>query len=154
MIDDAAVDIFAAKLQCIGFDLDRVIFEASSSDYMYRYLDVDIALDTYPYPGGGTTCDALFMGVPVVSLYGERHSSRFGLSILSNAGVGELAVASTEEYIERAAALAMDRELLNLLHRNLRQMMQQTSLMDGVKYMKELEDVYENIWQEWQGQNA
>lgn len=154
MIDDAAVDIFAAKLQRIGFDLDRVIFEASSSDYMYRYLDVDIALDTYPYPGGGTTCDALFMGVPVVSLYGERHSSRFGLSILSNAGVGELAVASTEEYIERAAALAMDRELLNLLHRNLRQMMQQTSLMDGVKYMKELEDVYENIWQEWQGQNA
>lgn len=60
-----------------GLDNKRIILESPSLDYLERYLDVDIALDTYPYTGGGTTFDALYMGVPVVSLYGERRSSRF-----------------------------------------------------------------------------
>ena len=80
------------RLANAGLDNKRIILESPSLDYLERYLDVDIALDTYPYTGGGTTFDALYMGVPVVSLYGERRSSRFGLSILTNAGVGELAV--------------------------------------------------------------
>lgn len=128
-----------------GFDMERVIFEPATRDYMERYLDVDIALDTYPYPGGGTTCDALYMGVPVISLYKDRHSSRFSYSILSNIGLAELAADSPAEYVKRAVALAHDQELLNILHQNLRSMMVRSPLMDREHYMKELETHYDII---------
>lgn len=127
-----------------GLDNNRIILEPPSSimDYMESYRKIDIALDTYPYTGGGTTFDALYMGVPVVSMYGERRSSRFGLSILSNAGVGELAVKTEKEYIERAVALANDWETLDLLHKNLRTIMQNSPAMDGEGYVREIELQY------------
>lgn len=115
---------------------------------MLRYLDMDIALDTYPYGGCGTTFEALYMGVPVVSMYGERRSSRFGLSILNNAGIGELAVPTADEYVERAVALAHDWELLDVLHKNLRTMLENSTAMDGRRYVREMETQYEKILQE------
>ena len=118
---------------------------------MERYLDVDIALDTYPYTGGGTTCDALYMGVPVVSLYGGRRGSRFGLSILQNAGLGELAVNSPAAYEERVLALANDRELLDMLHKNLRSMLLQSPLMDTKRYVAEVEQAYRQMWKIYMG---
>ena len=133
-----------------GFDMDRVCFEPASLDYMERYLDVDIALDTYPYPGGGTTLDALYMGVPVISLYGERRNTRFGLSMLRAVGLEELAADTIEEYIGRAVALARDEELLDILHRNLRQMVTQSDGMAPGSYTRHLEKKYLEIWQEWQ----
>lgn len=131
-----------------GIDPERVILEPSSKDYMLRYLDMDIALDTYPYGGCGTTFEALYMGVPVVSMYGERRSSRFGLSILNNAGIGELAVPTADEYVERAVALAHDWELLDVLHKNLRTMLENSTAMDGRRYAREMEAQYEKILQE------
>ena len=112
---------------------------------MQRYLDVDIALDTYPYPGGGTTCDALYMGVPVVSLYGRRRDTRFGLTLLQNAGLGELAVETPAEYVARAVTLAQDKELLQALHQNLRQMLLQSPLMDTRRYVAEVEAAYRQM---------
>ena len=128
-----------------GIGNERLLFEPATTDYMDRYLEVDIALDTYPYTGGGTTLDALYMGVPVISMQGERRSSRFGLSILSNAGLGMLAAASPEEYIGLATGLAHDWQLLDELHLNLRHMLQASDIMNGKKYMQELETGYENI---------
>ena len=128
-----------------GIGNERLLLEPATTDYMNRYLEVDIALDTYPYTGGGTTLDALYMGVPVISMHGERRSSRFGLSILSNAGLGMLAVASPEEYIGLATGLAHDWQLLDELHLNLRHMLQASDIMNGKKYMQELETGYENI---------
>ncbi|WP_407400650.1 hypothetical protein [Anaerovibrio sp.] len=145
LVSDSACAMVRNRLQTLGFDLERVELEAATNTYMNRYLDVDIALDTYPYPGGGTTCDALYMGVPVITMYGKRRGSRFGLSILSNTGLGELAVDNINDYIERAVALANDVELLNVLHRNLRKMMNQSPIMDGKKYMAELEQAYMDI---------
>ena len=87
------------RLKRLGFDMSRVQFEGASRDYMLRYLDVDIALDTFPWPGGGTTCDALYMGVPVVSYYTDRHSTRFTYSLLANMGLAELASDRLEDYI-------------------------------------------------------
>lgn len=136
------------RFQNAGIDPERVIIESSSKDYMLRYLDMDIALDTYPYCGGGTTFEALYMGVPVVSMYGERRSSRFGLSILTNAGIGELAVPTADEYAERAVALAHDWELLDVLHKNLRTMLENSTAMDGRRYAREMEAQYEKILQE------
>lgn len=85
------------------------------------------------------------MGVPVVSLYGERRSSRFGLSILTNAGVGELAVPTPKEYVERAVALASDWDLLDVLHKNLRTMLENAPAMDAEGYVREIEGKYKEI---------
>lgn len=133
------------RLANAGLDNKRIILESPSLDYLERYLDVDIALDTYPYTGGGTTFDALYMGVPVVSLYGERRSSRFELSILTNAGVGELAVPTPKEYVERAVALASDWDLLDVLHKNLRTMLENSPAMDAEGYVREIEGKYKEI---------
>jgi len=140
------------RLQAIGYNLNRVMFAAATSDYMEQYLMVDIALDTYPYPGGGTTCDALYMGVPVVSMYGDGYGSRFGYSILKNVGIEELAVQTENGYIEKAVSLADDRELLNMLHCNLRKMMLASPLMDQDLYMAQLEKIYMDIYTEKQNE--
>ena len=123
-------------------DIGRVDLEPATSDYMERYLMVDIALDTYPYPGGGTTCDALYMGVPVVTRYGRRRGTRFGLSLLKNAGLESLAAADARAYIEKAAALAHDAELLDGLHRQLRARFAASPVMRATGYMEELERFY------------
>ena len=95
-----------------GIDLERVDFEDFEDNYIRKYERADIALDTFPYPGGGTTCDALYMGVPVITLVGERHNSRFGYSLLANMGLEELCAFSVKEYIQKAIELANDRERL------------------------------------------
>lgn len=133
----------------IGFKAEQIEIRPASLEYLSEYDEVDIALDTYPYPGGGTTCEALFMGVPVVSLIGSRHGSRFGYSILKNIGLEELAAKNEEEYVEIAVNLASDKELLYYLHKNLRSIMQKSFLMDGGNYIREIENVYEKIWGKW-----
>jgi len=110
---------------------------------------MDIALDTFPYVGGGTTCDALYMGVPVVSLYGQRHGTRFGYSILCNAGLKELTAGTVEEYVEKAVQLALDKELLEALHEEIPRMFRRSHVMDAAGYMREIEGAYERIWQKW-----
>ena len=138
------------RLQRLGFDMSRVQFEGATADYMLRYLDVDIALDTFPWPGGGTSCDALYMGVPVVSYYTERHSTRFTYSLLANIGFAELASERLEDYIETAVALAGDLDLLDALHRELRPRMKASPVMDQVRYIREMEEYYRAIWAEWE----
>lgn len=133
----------------IGFKAEQIEIRPASLEYLSEYEEVDIALDTYPYPGGGTTCEALFMGVPVVSLIGSRHGSRFGYSILKNIGLEELAAKNEEEYVEIAVNLASDKELLYYLHKNLRSIMQNSFLMDGGNYIREVEAIYEKIWDTW-----
>ncbi len=132
-----------------GFAEGAVEFRRATSDYLAQYLDIDIALDTYPYPGGGTTCDALYMGTPVITRCGRRFGSRFGLSLLSAAGLSELAAATPGAYVEKAVALARDPDLLNALHEDLRRRMTLSPLMDGAGYVREVEKLYEKAWQTW-----
>ena len=136
-------------MQRVGMDAARVELRQGSIHYLEDYLDIDIALDTYPYTGGGTTCDALYMGVPVISLYGQRHGTRFGYSLLMNIGVGELAAATPEDYAAKAVALARDPALREGLHQRLRGMMQASPVMDGRGYTREVEAAYERMWQAW-----
>ena len=147
--DPKATDMAYLRLKDMGFDMDRVLFEPATQEYMTRYLDVDIALDTFPYPGGGTTADALYMGVPVITRYSDRRSTRFAYGMLSAIGLGELATQSAADYVAMAVALAKDVTLLNELHRTLRGRMQKSPLMDAENYMRELEGAYERIWQEF-----
>ena len=138
------------RLESMGFDMSRVLFEPATTDYMERYLDVDIALDTFPYPGGGTTCDALYMGVPVVTCCASRHSTRFSASILANIGLDGLVTERVADYIDRAVYLAGDLELLDVLHQKLRPMMKASPVMDMGHYMEELEAAYRMIWARWE----
>ena len=133
----------------IGYEETQLDLRPATPDYLNDYLDIDIALDTYPYPGGGTTCEAIYMGVPVINLRGTRHGSRFGYSLLSNIGIEELSTTSTEQYVERAVLLANQPDLLQALHENLRGMMQHSPVMDAKAYVREVEQAYEQVWQQW-----
>ena len=129
-----------------GIDLERLDLRPGSKDYLHDYLDADIILDTYPYQGGGTTCEALFMGLPVVTIGGTRHGARFGASLLQNAGLGELIAENSEAYVQRAVSLAQDRELLAALHTAIPRMMRASPLMDGKAYVRAMEAAFEMIW--------
>lgn len=142
------------RLEDFGFDMSRLDLWGSSPDYLDVYAEVDIALDPFPYGGGATTLDALYMSVPVISLIGSTHHARFGYSILQNIGLGELACKTTEEYIERACLIASDPETIDALHRNIRSMLENSILMDGRRYMAELEPYLEAVYGEYLRQEA
>lgn len=135
----------AEKLAEYGFDLSRVELRPPTKSWLKDYSDVDIALDTFPYTGGVTTCEALYMGVPVVSLYGDRHGSRFGLSILMNVGLGGLAVDSYDAYIQTAIDLANDKNSLIAMRKELRGMMKNSPLMDAKNYVRTIEEAFVKI---------
>ncbi len=100
------------RLRKAGIDLERVELRGptgSVRDHLATYHEVDVALDTYPYCGTTTTCEALFMGVPVVSRVGDHHAARVGLSLLSAAGLGHLLARSDDEYVRIAGDLAAAR---------------------------------------------
>ncbi len=136
------------RLQRLGFSDElcgRVEMRGLSREYLREYGDMDIALDTFPYPGGLTTCEALMMGVPVVSLVGERHGARFGRSFLENLGLGELAVDTRERYAELAAGLAQDAQTLAALRQVLRPKMLQSPIMDGASYVRDVEALFRQL---------
>lgn len=148
--DAAMIEVAKERLIKIGYGISRISFLPATEDYMAEYLNVDIGLDTYPYPGGGTTCEALYMGVPVVSKYGKRHGTRFGYSILSNIGLAELAVEEDSSYIEKSVALAQDWDLLDALHGKLRSIMLESVLMNEKLYLQNIEKIYKEVWQQHQ----
>ena len=141
--------VMAQRLLRAGFAPGAVELQPGSEDYRAEYQRADILLDTYPYPGGGMTCEALYMGVPVISRYGRRHGTRFGLSLLANLGLAELAADSEAGYVAAAVALAQNRERLAGLHASLRRRMRESPLMDHAAYMWDLERGYEMIWDRW-----
>ncbi len=130
------------RLKNFGIDVARVDMRGYTANHLADYADVDIALDTFPYTGGVTTCEALYMGVPVVSLYGGRHGTRFGLSMLKNIGLEVFAVDNVNDYVQRAVILANDWELLNDLRKNLRGMIERSPLMNSTAYVRAVEETF------------
>lgn len=125
-----------------GIEPDRLVLEgrtATFADHLRRYDAVDIALDAFPYHGTTTTCDALWMGVPVVTWRGDRHSSRVGASLLAAVGLADLVCESGDDYIQKAAALASNREKLRELRASLRETMARSELMDPVGFSRSFE---------------
>jgi len=106
------------------------------------YDEIDVTLDTWPYCGGNTTAESLWQGVPVVSLKGERFSSRYGASLLTAAGCADLIANSQEEFVDLAAKLALDTNRLVSLRRNLRQIYTAGGLNDSVRFARNLEGAY------------
>ena len=132
-----------------GIDMDRLTLRPASKDYLRDYLEVDVVLDTHPYPGGGTTCEALFMGLPVVTMAGSRHGARFGAGLLHNVGLSELVADRPQTYVECAVALGTDMELLAALHAAIPRMMRASPLMDGTGYVRAVEAAYKMVWERY-----
>lgn len=149
-LDDAAArELMHDRLTALGVSEERFELRGFSLDYLQEYYELDIALDTFPYPGGGTTCDALYMGVPVITLGDGTHGGNFGISLLKNIGLDFACAENAAEYIAGAKVLAEDAELLDALHLGLRRMMEESPVMDEQLYMKELEGAYHQIWADY-----
>lgn len=113
------------------------------------YNKIDIALDTFPYHGTTTTCESLCMGVPVVTLAGDSHVSRVGVSLLHSMNLPELIAEATDQYCDIAVQLAQNKNRLQALRTTLRQRLMDSPLTDNVAFTRHLEQLYRQLWQRW-----
>jgi predicted O-linked N-acetylglucosamine transferase (SPINDLY family) len=142
----------AAGIDEQRLDLRSHVLEAS--DHLGVYNEIDIALDPLVYNGTTTTCEALWMGVPVVTMTGDRHATRVGYDLLSRVGLNELAAKDPGSYVAIAVALAIDLPRLALIRRELRERMQGSTLCDAANFAKEFEAGMRRIWHEWCAQRV
>lgn len=126
----------------------------SALEHLELYRRIAIGLDTFPYHGTTTTCEAMWMGVPVISLAGRTHVSRVGVSLLSNVGLADLVAQNPDEYVRLAVKLADDLPRLADLRAGLRSRMQQSALMDGPRFTRAVESAFRDVWRRWCGTKA
>ena len=147
MVRERVLERFVAA----GVDAARVELlppTESSGSHLEAYQRLDIALDTFPYHGTTTTCDALFMGVPVVTLAGRMHVSRVGVSLLTNAGLPELVARSDEEFVSIAAGLARDVDRLARVRAGLRERFVASPVCDSEAYSRRVREALRGVWRE------
>ncbi len=122
--------------------------QINDESYLENYHEIDVALDVTPWAGGTTTLESLWMGVPVVALYGGRRSSRSTAAIMKNVGYEELIAYSTDQYVELAVQLSGDLNRLVELRQNLRQRTEAT-VVDSIGFTQDLEEAYRHMWRRW-----
>jgi len=134
-----------------GIDPQRVtlIGRQQREQYLEQYNQIDIALDPFPYGGGTTSLDALWMGVPLITLAGKTGLSRTGVTLLSNLNLPAWIAEMHEQYVQIAASLASDVPRLAEVRATLRPRLQGSPLMDEEGYVRNLEAAYRHAWQEW-----
>ena len=141
----ARADIEPARLE--------VLPPSDNAAFLAEYRRVDVALDPFPYNGGTTSCDALWMGVPLVTLAGERFCARMGLSVLEHVGLPELVAYTVPDYVRIAVELARDPPRMAALRNSLRPRMAASPLCDGARVARELEAAYRMMWRTWTEQS-
>ena len=136
------------KLGRDGIDSSRIEFQARvpHNEYLNLYNRIDLCLDTFPYNGHTTTLDALWMGVPTLTIPGATPAARGGLSILTNAGLTEFIAADAEQFVQLAVRCAADVTRLAELRRTLRDRMRRSPLMDAPRFARDLEAAYRQMW--------
>jgi predicted O-linked N-acetylglucosamine transferase (SPINDLY family) len=134
-----------------GVSADRLTFlsRVPRRQYLQQYAQIDIALDPWPYNGHMTSCDTLWMGVPIVSLIGQTSVARAGLSLLSAVGLEELLAPSREKYVEIAVRLATDLDRLASLRSSMRERMRSSPLTDAKSFARDVESIYRELWKRW-----
>jgi protein O-GlcNAc transferase len=149
--DGSTADDFRARFASLGIEDGRIELRGSSGHrvFMGEYGHVDIVLDPFPYSGGLTTCEALWMGVPTITLPGEIFASRHSASHLSNAGLGDWITGSVDEYVEMAVARAADLPALALLRAGLREQVRRSPLCDAPRFGRSLGAGLRHAWQAW-----
>ena len=160
LLSVAAADaggVVRKRLESYGLPSDRLIIvdkTRSRRDYLSRFSEIDIALNTWPFNGITTTCDGLWMGVPCVSMTRQTSVSRAGKSILHAAGLSELATESPEAFVEIASSLARDTGRLRELRRSMRDRLLASTLMDHRGFARKLESAYRMMWRAWCSRSA
>jgi predicted O-linked N-acetylglucosamine transferase (SPINDLY family) len=136
-----------ARFEQLGIDRQRLVLRrgAPRDDLLHAYGRVDISLDTWPYCGGNTIAESLWMGVPVVTLKSDRFSSRYGASLVTAAGCADLVAETPEQYIAIAASLAADLRRRRTLRHTLRQMSIDHGLGDSMAFARDLENAYREM---------
>ena len=149
---DFVLDIFERE----GIDIGRIALRRplAFDAYLRACNEVDIALDSLPYNGGTTTCESLWMGVPVVSRAGVSGAQRSGASLLTAVGLGGLVAHSDEEYVNKACALARELPALAALRSGMRERLARSPLMDAERFVRQLESAYREAWRDWCGHAA
>ncbi|OGR05334.1 MAG: hypothetical protein A2520_06390 [Deltaproteobacteria bacterium RIFOXYD12_FULL_53_23] len=138
--------------QKYGVEPERVILKkrtASPEEHLGLYNEIDIALDPFPYNGTTTTCEALWMGVPVIALRGDLHCSRVSASILTHTGLAHLIAETPEEYVDKAVSLARDLNELSEFRKNIRGLMQGSTLCNPEIFARDMESALRSMWTAW-----
>lgn len=151
-LDPSVKQEWKSRFAASGVDPGRLQFfgiARSTEEHLGMYAMVDLALDTFPYNGTTTTCEALWMGVPVVTFAGRTHAGCQGASLLSQVGLGDLVAESVDGYRRIAAGLARDRRRLASLREGLRARVAASPLCDGHTVAREVEGGYRAIWKRW-----
>lgn len=147
-------DALLARFAQRGVSTERLALEGRIehlSGHLARYSEVDVGLDTAPYNGVTTSFEAMWMGVPFVTLAGGTLASRMGVSIATNVGHPEWIAHTPQEYVDKAVALARDPNELNRLRQRLRGELEASALMDADRFTRNLEAAYRNVWRRWCG---
>ena len=149
--DGAVADAIAARFAAHGIDRDRLLLEGRSphAEMLARYGDVDVALDPFPYSGGLTTVEALWMGVPVVTLSGDRMVARQTAGFLTTLGRTEWIADDADGYVATATALVRDPAALATARAGQRARMTATPLIDGARFTPFLEAAFRTMWRHW-----
>jgi len=119
----------------------------SRKEYLARYAEVDMMLDSFPYPGVTTTCEALWMGVPTLTLAGDTLLARQGAGVLTAAGMGDWIATDLSDYIDKAVSLAGDLPKLAALRAGLRAQVSASPLFDARRFARNFEDALWGMWQ-------
>ncbi len=146
--DSAVCDRFGEAFSGRGIDPARISFSGlleGVQEHLAAYGRVDLALDTFPYNGTTTTCEALWMGVPVISLVGSLHAARVGHTLLSAVGLGELAATSAEDYVALAMTFSEDTAQLARLRGQLQRVVEHSPLCDRLHFTKGLEAAFRKM---------
>jgi predicted O-linked N-acetylglucosamine transferase (SPINDLY family) len=150
--DAAARERFVSRFTALGIDATRIEplpYLPDPARHLEIYNDVDIHLDSLPYAGGTTTCDALWMGVPVVTLAGDRPSARLGATVLTRLALAELIASSLHEYVEIAVRLAGDAGRLTQLRADMRSRFTASPVHDAAAFAAGFERALRSLWREW-----
>ncbi|MGB5259881.1 MAG: tetratricopeptide repeat protein [Gammaproteobacteria bacterium] len=152
LTDQPTAERYRSMFARHGVAAERVVLlglAPTTEEHLDTYNRVDIALDTYPYNGTTTTCEALYMGVPVITLAGRTHAGRVGVSLLSCLGLNDLICATPDDYLQNAVILAEDPDRLSGYRTHLRDMMLNSLLCNGPEFAQKIELAYKSMWRTW-----
>ncbi|MDR1227999.1 MAG: tetratricopeptide repeat protein [Azoarcus sp.] len=149
--DDDTIRYFTGKFERHGVDPRQLAFRGyvPRLQYYESYNEIDLGLDPFPYNGGTTSYDSIWMGVPFVTWPGEHLCARMGRAVLENVGLHELVADSADAYVDIAVRLAHDRERLKTLRTGLRERMLASPLLDAPRMARSLETAFQGMWRRW-----